>query len=311
MNTTHSTLREIPTDRSVWLALLGNEWRSSLQVMSALIVLWVIGLWILVLFSHPGWLLALGLLYCLLAAGVQAGSDVICGTEEFSFALPPGRGPLFLARLVPGLAFILVVGGFGGLAMAADLPQRAWSLVFSSGLTVPFAPVRDRWWYPLAVCLPLAVFAITFVGAALARSRAAVGFAWLAGFLGGGVLMGLGMLAETLLWQEVNGLVSCPALVAAAVLVLLGGYQLYLRKEATKSGGQATGAGGFLIWVMVTVGVVLMLLLLSAFFFRMKAVSVDQHEIQRQEANRALQEEQRSRAIKETKTVQPPPPVRH
>jgi hypothetical protein len=283
MNDSHPTVRQIPSDRSVWLALLAAEWRTWRNGLIGLTLLWVIGFWILLLFSHPGFLLGIGLLYCILLAGAHGGSDVIDGTEEFSFALPPGRGPLFLARMVPGLGFILLIGGGGGLALATDLPQFGWSLVFSSGLTEPFAPVRDSYWYPLAVCLPLAVFAITFVSASLARSRGVVAVAWLAGLLGGAAVMGLGMVVENLLWNEVNGLLSCPALVAVATLVLLSGYHLYLRKEATKSGGQASGGSGFWTWTLVAVGVLLGLMILAVLFLRVRVVGEGtQHRLQQQ-----------------------------
>lgn len=294
MNDSHPIVRQIPSDRSVWLALLAAEWRSWRNGLIGLTLLWVIGLWILLLFSHPGFLLGIGLLYCILLAGAHGGSDVIDGTEEFSFALPPGRGPLFLARMVPGLGFILLIGVGGGLALAADLPQRGWSLVFSSGLTEPFAPVRDSYWYPLAVCLPLAVFAITFVAASLARSRGAVAVAWLAGVLGGAAVMGLGMVVESMLWNEVNGLLSCPALVAAATLVLLLGYHLYLRKEATKSGGQPSGTSGFWTWTLVAVGVLLGLMILSVLFLRVQAVPVRQEDQPRLQPQHL--EQQRSQA---------------
>jgi hypothetical protein len=226
-----------------------------------LLLAWVIGLWILVLFNHPGFMLAIGLIYVVLFAGQQAGLDIVNGTEEFSFSQPTGRGPLYLARMTPGLAFILTVGIAGGLAIAFDLPQRVWSLVFSSGLTEPFAPIpeRSRLWYPLAVCIPLAAFSITFALAALARSRALVFSAWLPGIGGAaGIAVG-GSLCESMLWQGANGMFSCPLLLACTVLCLLGGYVLYQRKEAVKGSGQPTG--GSSAWVWILVGLILLFLL--------------------------------------------------
>ena len=90
------------TNQSAWLALLDNEWQRFRGPVIGLLLAWVIGLWILVLFNHPGFILATGLIYVVLFAGQQAGVDIANGTEEFSFSLPTGRGPLYLARMAPG-----------------------------------------------------------------------------------------------------------------------------------------------------------------------------------------------------------------
>ncbi len=83
------------TDHSAWFALLENEWQRHRHALTGLLLFWIAGFWILLLFPHPAFHLVVGLLYGVLLAGFQAGADVIDGTEEFSFSLPPGRGPLF------------------------------------------------------------------------------------------------------------------------------------------------------------------------------------------------------------------------
>ena len=134
------------TDQQIFLNLIHQEWRQCRGPVVSLAMLSVLGLWVLVMFSHPGWLLGIGLLYVMMVTPGQAGRDVADGTEEFSFAQPPGRGPLYLARLAPGLAFLLVNGVVGGLAIAFDLPQRVWSLFFSGGLTETFGFSVARDW---------------------------------------------------------------------------------------------------------------------------------------------------------------------
>ena len=264
MNPSSQSPRPPVTDASAWLALLENEWRRHRHALTGLLLFWVAGFWILLLFPHPAFHLVVGLLYCVLFAGPQAGADVMDGTEEFSFSQPTGRGPLFLARMTPGLAFILIVGGLGGLGSAFDLPQKLWSLVFGSGLTEPFAPVRDRFWYLLAVCIPLAVYAIIFTAAAISRSRSGVMISWLPGLLGTGSVTALGFFSENLLWREANGILTCIALVFLAVLFLFAGYLLYDRKEATKSTGQVTG--GWWTGILLVAAALLALALLSGFF---------------------------------------------
>ena len=271
MNPSSQSPRPPVTDASAWLALLENEWRRHRHALTGLLLFWIAGFWILLLLPHPAFHLVVGLLYCVLFAGPQAGADVMDGTEEFSFSQPTGRGPLFLARMTPGLAFILIVGGLGGLGSAFDLPQKLWSLVFGSGLTEPFAPVRDRFWYPLAVCIPLAVYAITFSLAALAKSRGAVGFAWLPAALATGAIIGIATITENLLWRNANTLLLCPLLIATATVVLVIGHQLYLRKEATKAGGQAAGSSIW-GWSMAVIAILIFVVVLSGFFFRARVV---------------------------------------
>ena len=271
MNPSSQSPRPPVTDASAWLALLENEWRRHRHALTGLLLFWIIGFWILLLLPHPAFHMVVCLLYCVLFAGPQAGADVMDGTEEFSFALPTGRGPLFLARMTPGLAFILIVGGLGGLGSAFDLPQKLWSLVFGSGLTEPFVPVRDRFWYPLSVCIPLAVYAITFSLAALAKSRGPVGFAWMLGALGTGAIIGIATIMENLLWRNANTLLLCPLLIATATVVLVFGHQLYLRKEATKAGGQNAGSPLW-GWSVVVIATLLFLLVAMAFFARVKHV---------------------------------------
>jgi hypothetical protein len=104
--------------REIQLRLLRQEWRFCRSSVIPLAVTWFIGLWVLVLFFHPACLLAIGSWYVILITPAQAGRDIIDGTEEFSFALPPGRSPLYLARLIPGLVLLTANGLLGGLAMA-------------------------------------------------------------------------------------------------------------------------------------------------------------------------------------------------
>jgi hypothetical protein len=260
------------TDQQIFLNLLRQEWRLCRGAVTALAMLWVIGLWVLVIFNHPGWLLAVGLLHLLLVAPAQAGRDVLDGTEEFSFTQPPGRGPLYLARLSLGLVFLLANGVLGGLAIAGDLPQRIWSLCFSGGLTEPFGTHPEFLWYGLAVLVPTAAHGVTFVFAANAGSRAGVNLAWLAGILVAGIVTGVGLLLENVLWQAPNGFLACPALLVTSVLPPLAGYFAYLRKEATGSGGAGSLGGGSGLWIVAIIFGLLLFLLLGFFWMRTSAV---------------------------------------
>lgn len=267
------------TERRIFLNLIHQEWQLCRGPVISLAMLWVIGLWVLVLFNHPAWLLAVGMLHAIVVSSAQAGRDVLDGTEEFSFSQPPGRGPLYQARLAIGLVFLLINGVVGGVAIAVDLPQRVWSLVFSGGLTESFGAPSEFFWYGMAVLVPLAAHGVTFALAANAGSRAGVNASWMGGAIAAASLALVGAALENLLWQAPNGVLGCPALLAVGVLVPLVGHQAYLRKEATGSGGVAgrAGSGGGL-WIGVILVGLLLLLLLSFFFLRFKTVSSQEHE---------------------------------
>ena len=247
-------------------SLIHQEWKDCRNSMTELAVVWITGLWVLVIFQHPVWLMILGLIHVLTVTSSQAGRDVIDGTEEFSFTLPPGRGPLFLSRFVPGLVFLTTNALLGGMAIAADLPQRLWSIIFSSGLTEPFPYVSEPLWYAMALLVPVAAHAITFTIAALVGTRGGVNLSWMAGFAGVGAIVLAGNIAEKQLWRSPNGLLTSPALLAVAVLAPFAGYRAYLCKEASGSSGvmeNKSNVKGLMIIAAVVAVIVAFLMLLS------------------------------------------------
>jgi uncharacterized membrane protein len=293
------------TDQQILTNLIRQEWRLCRGTVTTLAMLWLSGLWVLVIFNHPGWLLAIGLLHLLLVSPAQAGRDVLDGSEEFSFAQPPGRGPLYLARLVPGLAVLLANGVVGGLAIAGNWPQALWSLCFSGGLTEPFAAAPRALWYYLAVWVPVAAHGVTFAVAANAGSRSGVNASWLGGAVVVGLVLAAALVLEQVLWGETNGFLACPALLATTVLALLAGYLAYLRKEATGSGGVAGRTGGGWAFAVIAVIVVLLVFLLLTFSWMRRPVAVNR-EVERAEA---MQAEERAAAARSRATPAPPAPV--
>ncbi len=252
-------------DRRAWAGLALHEWMPVRRLHGGFVIAWLSGFWILQLVDHPGWLIAFGLLYTVIVTPGMAGSDVMSGTEEFSFSLPPGRGPLFLTRMGVGLAFLVVTTGVGSLAMALDLPQALWSLAASSGITEPSRPVSPSYLYSMAVLVPIAAFAGTFVIASLAGSRGTVWFSWIGGLVSVGILVYLMLLAESLVWNNPTGWFACVALLLASVLVLLYGYTAYLDKEAVIGGGRI-GGGRTAVGVVIILVIIALLCLLSFFW---------------------------------------------
>ena len=300
------------SERAVLFQLICQEWRLCRGPVVTLGVVWLVGLWILVLFQHPAWLIAIGLWHVLFISPTQAGRDIIDGTEEFSFALPPGRTPLYVARMTPGLVFLPVIGLLGWLAIAYSLPQLIWSVFFSGGLTESFAPVTGFHWYAMAVLLPCAAHAIVFAIAANAGSRATVSSSGIIGIIAAaGVMLG-GFFLENLLWQETHGFLAGPALLITTVLVLLVGHQAYRRKEATGSGGSVgTGNRSGLAWFIGVTVVLLLFVLASLFLFRAKKVVNSNYEMNQIEQQRGEQERREQQMRAQAMPTHPATPERH
>lgn len=254
------------TDRMILHHLIRQEWRFCRSSVISLALLWVIGLWILVIFNHPAWLIAIGLLYVLIVSPAQAGRDVIDGTEEFSFSQPPGRSPLYLARLSIGLAFLIANGLLGGVAILHNLPQHLWSLVFSGGLTDPFAPDIEPSWYAMAVLLPCAAHAMTFARAATARSRNVVTSAGMTGTATALFVIGVVNDLEKRWWPTSEGLLAVPVLLVITVAVLVTGYLAYRRKEATGSGGDTNHFVGSIGYWIIAIVLSLLIFTLASWF---------------------------------------------
>jgi hypothetical protein len=240
------------TDRTVLHSLIRQEWRLCRNSVISLAMVWVIGLWILVIFNHPAWLIAIGLLYVLIVSPAQAGHDVLDGTEEFSFSQPPGRAPLYVARLSIGLGFLLANGLLGGLAIIHNFPQRLWSIFFTGGLTVPYETEIDSIWYAMAVLLPCAAHSMTFARAATSHSRNVVTSAGMTGTATAVFLISMVNYLEKRSWRSTEGL-AIPVLLAISIAVLVIGYRAYCRKDATRSGGDTDNFEGSLkYWILAT-----------------------------------------------------------
>lgn len=275
MDTASPSISKPLTDARIWRTLTLQQWQKAGTLHRWFFIIWLLGIWVLLLMTHPAWLIAFGLIYVLLATPAMAGADVMDGTEEFSFSLPPGRGVLFATRLAVGLGFLLLTTGLGALAIGLDLPQALWSLVASSGITAPNHPVKPAFLYPLAVLVPVAAYAGTFSLASLAGSRAMVGLSWLGGVAAAGVLVLVTLQLESAIWGRANGWITCVALPLASALALLAGYFAYLNKEAVIGGGRASsgrGAGRVLL-VLLALGLLLALFMSLLWVRESKPVS--------------------------------------
>ncbi len=276
------------SEKRVWTALALRQWTAVRGLHTGFLVAWLVALWVLQLVPHPGWLIAFGLLYTILVTPLMAGTDILDGTEEFSFSLPPGRRPLFLTRMGIGLAFLLVTTGVGSLAIGFDVPQALWSLVATSGITEPSPTVKPSFLYPLAVLVPVAAFAGTFVIASLAGSRTLVGFSWVLAAAAVGIGVFVSLQVESLIWDKPIGWITCVALLLGSVVTLLGGSLAYDQKEAVIGGGRVGGRWG--TGVVVAILIVVTLFLLAFAMFWVREAKIDTETRNAAEANSLLME---------------------
>src|SRR5262245_63952012 len=72
-----------------WKGLLWSEWFAHSQLLLIFLGVWLIAVWTLPLFTHPGWVLILGPLYAIMAGPIYGGGDILEGWREITFELPP------------------------------------------------------------------------------------------------------------------------------------------------------------------------------------------------------------------------------
>jgi hypothetical protein len=248
--------------------ILYREWLAHRDQILVFVTLWLVGLWILVAFQHPAFLLGFGLAYVVFVAPAFAGLDASEGSEEFSFSLPPTRGELYLTRffLSGGLLAAMLVGGL--VAIELGLPQRIWGLLVESGLTERRDVPIGETWTAVVLIGPLALFAMTFMSAAACTNRSAVGSAWLMGVLLTGILAGGSQIAEWFLFKTQKGWVAFPVLAISAGAAAILGFRVFTWKEGITRPADARRSGSAFAWVVGIFALIVLLGLLMALMFR-------------------------------------------
>ena len=280
--------------------LIGGAWLAHRTMVLWAVTIWVLAAWVLVLLFHPGFILAMGMIYAMLAGTLFGGTQTLWGTQEYALSLPPTRGQRYWAGMLMAVGTTLGLTLAGVVTIALDLPQRAWSLVVESGMTQPFPACEYRALYLLAVAAPVAQVAFTFAIASIARSRAMVLSSWLLGLLAGAVVFAAGYLAERLMYGPIHLYATAVLLAAGGVMALLGGYKIYVRKEGVpRPGGGFAGA-----WIVLIIVIVIGMVLLTLLMYQGSEATDAAHSA-RTEADQAR------RAVQSRlETIRPSPPER-
>lgn len=222
-----------------WRATLGcgwAEWTAHGRMVLGFLVGWLAVVWFLPLVAHPLWVLAHALAYAMAAGPAVGGSDVIGGCEEFAFAGPLTRGQRYVGRLLFGAGTVLAFTAMSVVALAGNLSDVLLR-VFVSSTSAAVELEHSLTWNGLVWAVPLTVFGVGFVGAALARTRVQALQAWLWGVLAAMALMRASFWLEEIRFGRLNGWFAVPGLLATTGAVLATGHGLYRRKEACTEAG--------------------------------------------------------------------------
>lgn len=250
---------------SPWKGLLWAEWFAHSRLLLIFLAVWLVGVWVLPLFAHPGWILVLGPIYAFMAGPVYGGGDIMNGCEEFSFALPPTRAERYWARLLVGGGTLLLITAMNLIALGLDLPQVLARFYVETGIIRPLPVLKPGLLYGLVVALPFASFSFAFTISALTHSRILILLAWFWAALAGLALLQIGFWYEDLVWEQLNGYFACPLLLASAGAALLFGQHIYRRKEIGEPSLPLTLPGNWWLWILLfVVGLGLALALISS-----------------------------------------------
>ncbi|MBI2928510.1 MAG: hypothetical protein HYY24_22810 [Verrucomicrobia bacterium] len=257
--------RSLAERTKTWRGLLWAEWFAHSKLLLLFLGVWLVGVWTLPLFTHPGWILLLGAAYALAAGPAYGGGDVLHGCEEFSFALPATRTERYLARLAVGLGTLLFLTTINLLALGLDLPYVLGRLYIKTGLVRPEPMLKTGLLSSLVAALPVAVFCFGFALSAITHSRGLILTAWFWAALAALAVLQLGFWYEDFVWDSLTGFFSFPLLLLAGAGGLWIGGRLYMRKEVAEAAAPLTLPARWWLWLLVfVVGLALALALFSS-----------------------------------------------
>lgn len=247
---------------SPWRGLLWCEWYAQSKLLLAFILGWLLAVWTLPLFTNPGWLLAYGLLYAVIAGPAIAGGDVIDGSEEYVFALPPTRSERYLARLLIAGGVLMAFTVLDFLTLGLDLSQAIVRLYLDTGLIQPVEILKPRLLYGLVFAFPFSVFGLGFAFAANARGRTLVFTAWSWAILASLVVLKLGLMYEYRSWGAWTGFVACTGLVTLGTAALYLGYRFFCQKEIAQAPRPLALPSYWWFWLLLIAGGIVLTLFL-------------------------------------------------
>lgn len=245
--------------------LIWAEWFAHSKLLLTFVVLWLLSVWTLPLFAHPSWILLLGGIYAIFAGPAYGGGDVLDGSEEFIFSLPPTRAERYFARFVIGAGTLFFLTAINLLALGFELPQVLARLYIKSGLIKPAPVLKPGFLYGLVLAFPFAIFVFSFVLSALTHSRILILTGWFWAVLLALIGVKFCFWYEEFVADKLTGFFACPFLFLVSFAALWAGYRLYRQKEVGQAAVPITLPGRWWLWILVfLLGLALVMMLTSS-----------------------------------------------
>ena len=250
--------------------LLWSEWFAHSKLLLVFLFLWLLGAWMIPFVAHPGWILAIGLGYALLAGPAYGGTDAIEGCEEFTLSLPTTRSERYLARMAFGLGSLMMFVLLDIIVLGLDWTATVHRVFINAGLVRSTPELKPGLLYGLAIGLPFFIFSLSYSLSSVARVRFLILTSWFwSAVVALGVVYG-GLKYEEAMWQEPNGYFCTSLFFLGGLAALWTGFRLYSRKEVGHYGAPMTLPPWWWVWfISLLIGVALAAMLLGSILQRL------------------------------------------
>ena len=254
---------------TVMKGLLWSEWFAHSKMMLVFLVLWLLGAWMIPFVAHPGWILAIGLGYALLAGPAYGGTDAIEGCEEFTLSLPATRTERYLARMALGVGTLMMFVGLDFVVLGLDWSATIHRVFINAGIVEASPNLKPGLLYGLALGLPYFIFSFSFSLSSVARNRFLILSSWFWSVVLSLCILYGGLKYEEAMWQEPTGYFCTSLLFIGGIASLWTGFRLYQQKEVGHYGAPITLPHWWWAWLIsIVIGVAVAAALVTAILQR-------------------------------------------
>jgi hypothetical protein len=245
--------------------LLWSEWFAHSKMLLVFLVLWLLGAWMIPFVAHPGWILAIGLGYALLAGPAYGGTDAIEGCEEFTLSLPATRSERYLARMSLGIGTLATFVGLDFIVLGLDWTATIHRVFINAGIMEASPDLKPGLLYGLAIGLPFFIFSFSYSLSSVARNRFLILSSWIWSVLLALCVLYGGLKYEEIMWQEPTGYFCTSLFFIGGIASLWSGFRLYQQKEVGHYGSPITLPQWWWAWLLsILIGVAIAAVLVSS-----------------------------------------------
>ncbi|MBT5708708.1 MAG: hypothetical protein HOI66_20520, partial [Verrucomicrobia bacterium] len=236
--------------------LLWSEWFAHSKMLLVFLVLWLLGAWMIPFVAHPGWILAIGLGYALLAGPAYGGTDAIEGCEEFTLSLPATRSERYLARMSLGIGTLAMFVGLDFIVLGLDWTATIHRVFINAGIMEATPDLKPGLLYGLAIGLPFFIFSFSYSLSSVARNRFLILSSWFWSVILALCVLYGGLKYEEIMWQEPTGYFCTSLFFIGGVASLWSGFRLYQQKEVGHYGAPISLPQWWWAWLLsILIGV--------------------------------------------------------